>query len=161
MKTPMQLSEHLKAQIDKELTKFPADQRRSAVLAALRFAQEEHGWLSEPLMDAVGDYLGIPHIAVYEVATFYSMYNLQPVGKHKIEVCTNLSCMLNGCGKVIDRIRERLGIDFNETTEDGKFTLKHVECLGACIGAPAVQIGKKYYECVDESKIDKIIDELK
>lgn len=156
-----QLSESVRAKIDNWLKRYPADQKRSAVIEALRYAQaENNNWLSEPLMDAVADYLGMPRIAVYEVATFYTMFNLKPLGQHLIEVCTNISCMLCGCDKIVNHLKRRLQINFNETTADGKFTLREAECLAACANAPMFQIGKKYYEDLTPDKVDKILDEL-
>lgn len=148
--------------IDKWILRYPPEQKRSGVFEALRLVQEENqGSLTLELMDAVAAHLGMPTIAVYEVATFYTMYRLNPVGQHVIEVCTNVSCMLNGVDKVVDHLKQRLGIDFNETTADGKFTLKEVECLGACISAPVCQIGKKYHESLTPEKVDKLLQELK
>lgn len=147
--------------IDKWLLRYPPEQRRSGVFEALRVVQEANGGsLTTELMNAVADYLGIPHIAVYEVATFYSMYLLQPVGKHVIDVCTNISCMLNGSEEIVDHLKKRLGVELNGTSADGQFTLKSVECLGACIGAPACQIGKKYYENLTPEKMDEILGKL-
>lgn len=155
------LSYKAKQAIDSWLKKFPANQRQSAVLFALRVVQAENqGWLSEPLMDAVAAYLGIPAIAVYEVASFYSMFELKPVGKHKISVCTNVSCMLCGSDKVVEYLKQRLQIEFGETTKDGAFTLKEVECLAACDGAPLMQIGEVYYKNLTPEKIDIILKEL-
>lgn len=155
------LSASIRADIDKWLTHYPPDQKRSAVLEALRLVQENNnGWLTEPLMNAVADYLGLPHIAVYEVATFYSMYNLQPVGRHVIDVCTNISCMLSGAEETVDYFKQRLGINVNQTTTDGKFTLREVECLAACANAPMCQIGKKYYEDLTPEKIDNLLAKL-
>lgn len=155
------LSPEVCAEIDHWLTKFPAEQRRSALLPALLFTQEKHqGWLSNQLIEAVADYLEIPHIAAYEVATFYSMYNLQPVGRHKINVCTNISCQLSGCEEIVSHLKKRLKINFNETTPDGKFTLKEVECLGACANAPMFNIGRQYYEDLTPQKVDDILDGL-
>lgn len=155
------LSEQVRADIDKWIAKFPPDQRQSAVLPALLIVQEQHkNWLTEELMDAVAQYLDMPRIAVYEVATFYSMYNLKPVGQHQICVCTNISCMLSGCEGIVKHLKKRLGIGFNETTADGKFTLKEVECLGACANAPMLHMGHRYYENLTPEKIDKILDEL-
>lgn len=148
--------------IDQWLTKYPPNQRQSAVLYALKIVQEDNnGWLTEPLMDAVAAYLGMPKIAVYEVASFYSMFELKPVGKHKISVCTNISCMLCESDKIVEHLKRRLGIDFGETTPDGLFTLKEVECLAACGGAPAMQIDTEYHEKVSPDKIDIILDALK
>lgn len=156
------LSEETKKTIDHWLTKYPADQRRSAVVASLLAAQEQNdGHLSEDVMNAVADYLRIPHVEAYEVATFYDMYNLKPIGKHKICVCTNISCMLRGSDKIMDYLKDRLGIAPNETTQDGKFTLREVECMAACCGAPMCQIDdKKYHENLTPEKMGKILDEL-
>lgn len=156
------LSLKTKEMIDQWLTKYPPNQRQSAVLYALKIVQEDNnGWLTEPLMDAVAAYLGMPKIAVYEVASFYSMFELKPVGKHKISVCTNISCMLCESDKIVEHLKRRLGIDFGETTPDGLFTLKEVECLAACGGAPAIQINTAYHEKVTPDKIDIILDALK
>ena len=153
------ISKSAREHIDQWLKRYPADQRRSGVFEALRLVQEENnGSLTTELMDAVADYLGIPKIAVYEVATFYTMYFLTPVGKHVINVCTNISCKLNGSDQIVEHFQKRLGIKLNETTTDSKFTLKSVECLGACVGAPACQIGKAYYEHLTPEKIDEILD---
>lgn len=147
--------------IDKWLLRYPPEQKRSGVFEALRFVQEENGGsLTVPLMDAVADYLGLPKIAVYEVATFYTLYHHEPVGKHIINVCTNVSCMLNGAEDLLEHLKKRLGISIDETTSDGKFTLKEVECLGACVKAPACQIGKKYIESLTPEKLDEILDSL-
>ena len=155
------LSGSVRAQIDQWMLRYPAEQKRSAVMAALMFAQEENrGWLSEALMDAVADYLGMPNIAVYEVATFYTMYNLQPVGQHTIKVCTSISCMLCGGDKITEHLKNRLQIGVNETTPNGKFTLREVECMAACVGAPMFQIDKKYYEHLTAEKVDAILDEF-
>jgi len=154
------LSEAGLRRIDREIAKYPPDQKQSAVMAALRIAQDEHGWLSVPLMDYVAELLGMRPIAVYEVATFYSMYDLKPVGKHKISLCTNVSCMLCGSDTLVNHLQKRLGIKLGETTPDGKVTLKEVECLGACGGAPMFQIGKNYYENLTPQKIDEILASL-
>jgi len=156
------LSASAREQIDKWNHRYPPEQKCSGVFEALRLVQEENGGsLTTDLMDAVADYLEMPHIAVYEVVTFYSMYNLTPVGRHVIEVCTNISCMLSGAKETLAYFKNRLGIELNETTADGRFTLKEVECLGACDGAPMCQIGKKYYEHLTAEKIDKLVEELK
>jgi NADH-quinone oxidoreductase subunit E len=147
-------------QIKSEIAKYPPENKSSAVMAALRIAQDEHGWLSVPLMDHVAELLGMRPIAVYEVATFYSMYDLKPVGKHKISLCTNVSCMLCGSDTLVNHLQKRLGIKLGETTPDGKVTLKEVECLGACGGAPMFQIGKNYYENLTPQKIDEILASL-
>ncbi|HEY5720237.1 MAG TPA: NADH-quinone oxidoreductase subunit NuoE, partial [Gammaproteobacteria bacterium] len=125
------LSAAARAEIDREIAKYPAERRESAVMAALRIAQDASGgWLSEPVMDAVAAHIEMPRIAVYEVATFYSMYELKPVGRHKICVCTNISCQLRGSDEVVAHLRQRLGIGLGQTTADGRVTLKEVECLG-------------------------------
>jgi NADH-quinone oxidoreductase subunit E len=161
-KIMFELSIETKQHIDHWLTKYPADQRRSAVVASLLAGQEQNaGYLSEDVMNAVADYLKISRIEAYEVATFYDMYNLTPIGKHKISICTNISCMLRGSDDILDCVKKRLKIDVNETTPDGKFTLREVECLAACAGAPMCQIDdKKYYEHLTPEKIGKIIDGL-
>jgi len=150
-----------RAEIDRWVAKYPPERKSSAVMAALRIAQEQNGgWLSEELMDAVAAYLEMPPIAVYEVATFYSMYELEPVGRHKINVCTNISCMLCGSDEVVAHLQERLGIKLGETTADGRFTLKEVECLGACVNAPVLELAKQYHERLTPEKIDAILDGL-
>ena len=155
------LSYKTKKDIDQWLTKYPSNQRQSAVLYALKIVQAENkGWLTESLMDAVAAYLGMPKIAVYEVATFYNLFELKPVGKHKISVCTNISCMLCDSESIVQHLKKRLGINMGETTADGQFTLKEVECLAACGSAPAVQIGRVYHEKVTPEKIDAILSEL-
>lgn len=155
------LSEATRAEIDKWVAKYPTDQKQSAVMPALRIAQEANGgWLVRELMDAIAAYLEMPPIAVYEVASFYSMYEHKPVGKHKICVCTNISCLLCGSEEVVSHLENKLGIKMGQTTEDGKFTLKEVECLGACVGAPMFQIGTEYYEHLTPEKIDSILDGL-
>ena len=152
------LSEKTRAAIDRWLTKYPTDQKQSAVMGALMVVQEDNGgWLSTELMDAVADYLEMSPIAVYEIATFYSMYELKPVGEHKICVCTNVSCMLRGSEDIVTHLEKKLGIQFGETTSDKKFTLKEVECLGACGGAPMMQIGQKYHENLTPEKVDEIL----
>ena len=155
------LSEPVQQAIDAWMTRYPPDQKRSAVLQALMFAQEaNHGYLTIALMDAVADYLDLPHVAVYEVVSFYTLYNTKPVGKHIINICTNLSCQLNDAEKILHHVEKRLGIHLNQTTPDGKFTLREVECLAACINAPVAQIGKKYHENLTTEKIDAILKEL-
>lgn len=150
------------AQIDYELTKYPADRRQAAVMSALRIAQAEKGWLSKETIAFVAEYLGIPPIAALEVATFYNMYDLEPVGKYKITVCTNISCMLRDSDQIVDHLQSRLGIGFNETTPDGKFTLKEGECMGACGGAPLLHINNtKMHESLTPAKVDEILEGLK
>lgn len=155
------ISDESRAEIDRWIEKYPPDQKRSAVMAALRIVQDQNnGFLTTDLMDSVAEYLAMPPVAVYEVATFYSMYELQPVGKHKICVCTNISCMLCGSDTIVGHLSNRLGIGLGETTADGRFTLKEVECLGACVEAPMFQIGDTYYGDLTPEKIDKILDNL-
>jgi len=162
MAKPHQLSTGLCKEIDIWIAKYPSDQKQSAVMAALHLAQDENGgWLTTAIMDAIANYLEMSPIAVYEVATFYSMYELKPVGKHKICICTNISCMLNGSDEIVAHLKKRLGVGLGETTQDGRFTLKEVECLGACVGAPMFQIGRQYYEDLTAAKIDEILDGLK
>lgn len=143
--------------VEREVAKYPPEHKSSAVMAALRIAQSEHGWLSVPLMDYIAGLLAMRPIQVYEVASFYSMYDLKPVGKHKISVCTNVSCMLCGSDQIVKHLEKRLGIKLGETTPDGRFTLKEVECLAACGGAPMFQIGDTYYENLTAQKVDEIL----
>ena len=156
------LSAHARAEIDHWLNRYPADQKQSAVLAALREVQHENGgYLTTELMDAVADYLGMPPIAVYEVASFYSMFELKPVGRHNIAVCTNISCMLRGGDTVLAHIERKLGIKLGESTPDGKFYLKkEEECLAACCGAPMMQVNHVYYENLTPEKVDQVLDSL-
>ena len=155
------LSLKAKKAIDAWLLKFPNNQRQSAVLFALTFVQKENGgWLTVEWMDTVAAYLGMPKIAVYEVASFYSLYELEPVGKYKIMFCTNIACQLSGSEQIGKYLQRSLGIKFGETTADGLFTLKSVECLAACGGAPAMQINDEYYENLTESSIDAILQTL-
>jgi NADH-quinone oxidoreductase subunit E len=150
-----------RAEIDRWIAKYPPEQRQSAVMAALRIVQDQNGgWLTNELMDAVAEYLGMPAISVYEVATFYSMYELEPVGRHKICVCTNISCMLCGSDQIVSHLENKLGIKLGETTPDKRYTLKEVECLGACCGAPMFQIGNSYYEDLTPEKVDEILAKL-
>lgn len=156
------LSAHARAEIDHWLTRYPADRKQSAVLAALREVQHENGgYLTTELMDAVADYLDMPPIAVYEVATFYSMFELKPVGRHNIAVCTNISCMLRGGEAVLAHIERKLGIKLGESTPDGRFYLKREEeCLAACCGAPMMQVDHVYYEHLTPEKVDQVLDSL-
>lgn len=154
-------SPDIRAEMDRWIAKYPADWKQSACMAALTVVQDANGgWLTEALMDDVAAYLDMPPIAVYEVATFYSMYELKPVGRHKICVCTNVSCMVCGSENIVEHLEDKLGVKLGETTEDGRFTLKEVECLGACGGAPMMQIGRKYYENLTPDLIDSILSEL-
>ena len=148
--------------IDREIAKYPPEQKQSAVIGALIIAQDEKGWLSSELMDYVAGYLDMPAVAVYEVATFYSMYNLEKTGRHKLTLCTCLPCGLQGALDAADHLRARLGIDFNETTADGRFTLKEGECMGACAMAPVVLVNnKKMHDYMSKDKLDRLIEELK
>ncbi|MFA7496689.1 MAG: NADH-quinone oxidoreductase subunit NuoE [Acidithiobacillus sp.] len=155
------LSEKSLTAIAFERTKYPPEESRSALLAALRIAQEEHGYLSEELMTHVADILGLPSIQAFEVATFYTMYDLKPVGKHKFCVCGSVSCFLNGSDAIIRHLSERLGIGLGETTADGLFTLHEVECLGACKDAPMMQLGDVYYENLTPENLDQLIAQLR
>ncbi len=155
------ISQASREKIDAWIAKYPVDQKQSAVMPALTIVQEANGgWLTTELMDAVAEYLQMSPIAVYEVASFYSMYEHKPVGRHKICVCTNISCLLRGSEDVVKHLENKLGIKMGQTTPDGKFTLKVVECLGACVGAPMFQIGKDYYEHLTPEKIDTLLDSL-
>ena len=148
--------------IDREVSKYPPERKQSAVMAALIIAQDERGWLATETMDFVAQYLGMAPVAVYEVASFYTMYNTQPTGKHKLTICTCLPCGLQGALDAADHLRDRLGIDFNETTPDGQFTLKEGECMGACAMAPVVLVNnKKMHDYMSNEKLDKLLDDLK
>ncbi len=156
------LSEQALQQIATEVAKYPADQKQSAVMGALRIAQVEHGWVSPEIMAEVAQVLEMPAIAVQEVATFYNMYDIKPVGKHKITVCTNLPCVLGGGVAAADYLKEKLGIDFNETTADGMFTLKEGECMGACGDAPVLlHNNHKMCSFMSAEKIDALLAQLK
>ena len=147
--------------IDVELAKYPADQRRSAIMGALRIAQTEKGWLSPETIEYVADYVGIAPAAAYEVATFYNMYDLHPVGKYKLTVCTNLPCALRGGVNAADYLKQKLGIGFGETTADGKFTLLEGECMGACGDAPVMLVNNhKMCSFMTEDAIEKKLAEL-
>ncbi len=155
------LSKEAIQKIDYELTKYPADQRKAAVMSALRIVQTERGWLSKESITEVAEYLRIPEIAAMEVATFYNMYDLQPVGKYKITVCTNISCMLRDADGIVDHLQAKLGIGFNEITTDGKFCLKEGECMGCCGGAPLLHINNtQMHEFLTPEKVDAILKEL-
>ena len=148
--------------IDREVAKYPPEHKQSAVMAALSIAQDEQGWLSTETMDFVADYLGMPPIAVYEVASFYAMYNLSPQGRAKITVCTNLPCALSGGTHAAQHLKTRLGIGFNETTSDGAFTLKEGECMGACGDAPVLLVNnKRMCSWMTDDKLDQLLDELR
>jgi NADH-quinone oxidoreductase subunit E len=155
------LSAEMKRNIDREITKYPPDQKQSAVMAALALAQHEHGWLSTDLMDAVAQYLGMPPVAVYEVATFYTMYNIKPQGRFKISICTNLPCALSGANVAAEHLKEKLGVDFGGTTPDGKFTLKEGECMGACGDAPVLIVNdRRMCSFMDNARLDELVDDL-
>jgi NADH-quinone oxidoreductase subunit E len=157
------LSEHVRAEIDHWLAKFPPDRKRSAVIAALHAAQHENnGFLTTALMDSVAEYLQLPPIQVYEVAAFYSMFETKPVGRHHLSVCTNISCMLRGSGDIVDHIEKKLGIRTGQSTPDGRIYLKcEEECLAACTGAPMLMVDHVYHEDLTPEKVDRILDELK
>jgi len=156
------LSAEAMRRIDREVAKYPADQKQSAVMSALIIAQDEKGWLSSETMDEVAGYLGMAPVAVYEVATFYGMYNLAPTGRHKITICTCLPCGLQGSLAAADHLKARLGIDFGETTPDGRITLKEGECMGACAMAPVVLVNnKKMHDAMSNDKLDALLKELK
>jgi NADH-quinone oxidoreductase subunit E len=155
------LSPEALARIDREAAKYPPDQRQSAVMAALTIAQDEKGWLSTDTMDFVARYLGMPPVAVYEVASFYTMYDVKPVGKHKITICTNLPCALQGANVAAEYLKKKLGAGFNETTADGMFTLKEGECFGACGDAPVLLVNNKRMCCaMTPDKLDGLLKEL-
>ena len=155
------LSEAARAEIDRWIAKYPPEHKQAAVLAALRVAQEQNGgWLSVGMIEAVAEYLEMPPIAVEEVATFYTMFDLKPVGRHKICVCTNIACQLNGSRRIMSHLQTRLGVKPGETTVGGKFTLKEVECLGACGGAPMMMVDKTYYENLTPEKVDEILNQM-
>ena len=158
----VKLSDHVREEIDHWVAKFPPDRKRSAVISALHAVQHEnHGYLSAELMDAVAEYLGLPNILVYEVASFYSMFETKPVGRHHISVCTNISCMLRGSQEVVDHVEKKLGIKTGDSTPDGRIYLKREEeCLAACCGAPMMMVDHVYHENLTPQSIDKILDEL-
>ena len=157
----MVLSEQVIKKIDRELAKFPADQRQSAVMAALAIAQDEAGWLPPEVMQAVADYIGMPAVAVQEVATFYNMYNTKPVGKFKISICTNLPCALSGGERAAHHLKTKLGLDYKETSADGMFTLVEGECMGACGDAPVLLVNnKRMCSLMSHDKIDALVSEL-
>jgi NADH-quinone oxidoreductase subunit E len=162
MNAPMTLSPDALARIDRAAAKYPPDQKQSAVMAALTIAQDEKGWLSTETMDFVAAYLGMPPIAVYEVASFYTMYDLKPSGKCKIALCTNLPCALQGANVAAEHLKKTLGIGFNETTADGMFTLREGECFGACGDAPVLLLNNKRMCCaMTPDKLDQLLKALK
>ena len=162
MNAPLPLSPAALAMIDEAIAKYPADQKQSAVMAALTIAQDEKGWLSTETMDFVARYLDMPPIAVFEVASFYGMYDLQPVGRCKLAICTNLPCALQGATAAAEHLKQKLGIEFGATTADGAFTLKEAECMGACGDAPVLLVNNKRMACaMTPDKLDRLIEELK
>lgn len=154
------LSAEIRAEIDRWVEKYPPNRKQSAVISALHTVQNHHGWISRELLDAVATYLDMPNIAVYEVASFYSMFDLNEVGRYKINICTNISCLLSGAEEIVGHIEKRLGIRVGQTTPDGKFTLRAVECLAACVSAPVCEINRDYHERLTADKIDAILEEL-
>ncbi len=148
--------------IDYELTKYPANQRQAAVMSALRIVQTERGWLSKASISEVAAYLCMPDIAAMEVATFYNMYDLEPIGKYKITVCTNISCMLRNSDSIVNHLQTKLGVGFGEVTADGKFCLKEGECMGACGGAPLMTVNNHtMHEFLTPESVDAILEGLK
>ena len=156
------LSDHTRSEIDRWIAKFPQDRKRSAVLSALNAAQHQnHGYLTTDLMDAVAEYLGLAAIHVYEVASFYSMFEIKPVARNNVAICTNISCMLMGSESIVEHVENKLGIKIGESTEDGRIYLKcEEECLAACAGGPMMQVNHKYYENLTAEKVDEILDGL-
>ncbi len=156
------LSAESLSQIDREVAKYPADQKQSAVMSALRIAQVEKGWLAPETIEYVAEYLGMPAIAVYEVASFYNMYDLAPQGRHKVTLCTNLPCQLQGAGEIAEHLRKRLGVEFGETTADGRYTLKEGECMGACGDAPmCLHNNHRMHTRLTPELVDSLLDEMK
>ena len=158
----VQLSDHVREEIDRWVEKFPPERKRSAVISALHAVQHENnGFLTTDLMDAVAAYLGLAPIHVYEVASFYSMFETKPVGRHHVSVCTNISCMLRGAQEIVDRVENKLGIKTGESTADGRIYLKREEeCLAACTGAPMMMVDHVFHENLTPESIDKILDDL-
>ncbi len=156
------LSDHVREEIDKWIAKFPEGKQRSAVISALHAVQHENGgYLTAELMNAVADYLSLPTIHVYEVATFYSMFQTKPVGRHNVAICTNVSCMLRGADDIVQHVESKLGVKLGESTDDGRIYLKREEeCLAACCGAPMMMVDHKYHEDLSKKKVDQILDAL-
>ena len=155
------LSAKVRAEIDHWLTKFPADQKNSAVLAALHAVQHEQGWVSTEMMDAVAEYLEMPRVGVYEVASFYSMIETSPVGRNTVSICTNISCMLCGADDIVAHVEKKLGAKLGQTTSDGRIFLKlEEECLAACAGGPMMAVNGHYHENLTIEKVDRLLDEL-
>ena len=160
--TQNELSAHAREEIDALLTRYPAEQKKSALLGALNIVQHENqGFLTNELMKLVADYLDLAEIEVYEVASFYSMYELKPVARHNVAICSNISCMLMGSQSLIDHVQNKLGIKLGESTADGRIYLKkEEECLAACAGGPMMQVDHVYYENLTPEKVDEILDGL-
>lgn len=152
------LSPERMQEVEEWIQKYPSDQRQSAVMSVLRIVQEVYGSLTVEAMDAVADYLQMSRIAVYEVASFYTMYETQPVGRHVVSVCTNVSCQLRGCNVITEHLERKLKIKLGETTPDGRFTLRGVECLAACVNAPMMQVDKQYHENLTTESVDKLLE---
>lgn len=162
MSSEMLLSEHVREEIEHWKARFPEDRQRSAVIGALHAVQHENdGYLTPELMDAVAEYLELPNIQVYEVATFYSMFQTKPVGRNNVAICTNVSCMLRGADDIVEHVENKLGIKLGESTEDGRVYLKREEeCLAACCGAPMMMVNHEYYENLTTERVDEILDGL-
>jgi len=160
--TPCQLSDATRARFDREVAKYPAEQRQSAVMACLSIVQQEQGHVSRESEDAIADYLGMPAIAVYEVTTFYNMYNQRPVGKFKLNVCTNLPCQLRNGQQALDHLLNKLGVEEGGTTADGVFTVQKCECLGACADAPVMLVNdRQMCSFMSHERLDELVDTLK
>ena len=162
MSANVALSDHVREEIDRWKARFPEGKQRSAVISALHAVQHENrGYLTSELMDAVAEYLDLPAIHVYEVATFYSMFQTKPVGRHDVAICTNVSCMLRGADEIVSHVEEKLGVELGESTADGRIFLKlEEECLAACCGAPMMMVDHVYYENLTTEQVDSILDEL-
>ena len=162
MSTDTLLSEHVREEIEHWKARFPEDRQRSAVIGALHAVQHENdGYLTPELMDAVAEYLGLPNIHVYEVATFYSMFQTKPVGRHNVAICTNVSCMLRGAEEIVEHVENKLGVKLGESTRDGRIYLKREEeCLAACCGAPMMMVDHDYHENLTKEQVDDILDGL-
>jgi NADH-quinone oxidoreductase subunit E len=157
-----ELSQHVKEEIESWKARFPADRQRSAVISALHAVQHEnHGFVTAEQMNAVAEYLDLPTIQVYEVATFYSMFQTREVGRNEVAICTNVSCMLRGADEIVEHVEKKLGVKLGESTDDGKVFLKQEEeCIAACCGAPAMMVNHKYYENLTKEQVDEILDGL-
>lgn len=146
-------------EVDSWIAKYPKDERQSAVMGALLAIQDEHNYLATEVLEAVADYLKMPNVAVYEVATFYTMYRLKPSPKHEINICTNISCKLRGCDTIVAALEEKLATKIGQDTSDNKFSLNSVECLGACVNAPVMQINKNYHENLAVAELDTLLEQ--